>query len=103
MKETYPAYNNLPDLAHSPIWPCSFGQLSQQVFMQGDVGIQVAENVSELLLRHDGELQHRVMVRLWTGAKPKMSNNIQAGLLRITWQRALGVQEKDKGTIPVFL
>lgn len=32
--------------------------------MQGDVVVQVAEDVSQLLLRHDGELQHGVMVRL---------------------------------------
>lgn len=32
--------------------------------MQRDVGVQVAEDVSELLLRHDGQFQHGVVVRL---------------------------------------
>lgn len=43
--------------------------------MQRDVGIQVAEDVRELFLGHNGELQHWVMVRLCTGAEPKQSNN----------------------------
>ncbi len=43
--------------------------------MQRDVGIQVAKDVSELLLGHNGELQHRVMVCLCTEAEPKRSNN----------------------------
>lgn len=43
--------------------------------MQRDVGIEVAEDVSQLLLGHNGELQHWVMVRLWTGEEPKLSNN----------------------------
>lgn len=43
--------------------------------MQRDVGIQVAEDVSELLFRHNGELQHWVMVRLCTGRRAKTSNN----------------------------
>lgn len=65
VKDTYPANNNLPNLAHGPVWPCGFGELRQKVLVQWDVGIQVAENVSKLLLRHDGQLQHRVVVRLW--------------------------------------
>ena len=48
--------------------------------MQRDVGVQVAEDVRELVLGHDGELQHWVMVRLWVGAESKWSNNnIPAG------------------------
>lgn len=43
--------------------------------MQRDVGVQVAKDVSELLLGHNGELQHWVVVRLCTEAKPKRSNN----------------------------
>lgn len=73
--DTYPAYDNLSDLAHSSIWTCGFGELFQEVLMQRDVSIQVAKDVGELLLGHNGELQHRVMVRLCTGAEPKRSNN----------------------------
>lgn len=75
MKDTHPADDDLSDLAHGPVWPCGFGELGQQVFVQRDVSIQVAEDVSELLFRHNGELQHRVVVRLWTGAEPTRSNN----------------------------
>lgn len=80
MKDAHPADDDLSDLAHRPVRPRGFGELGQQVFVQGDVGIQVAEDVSELLLRHDGELQHGVVVRLWTGAEPTRSDdNTQAG------------------------
>lgn len=65
VSETYPANKDLPNLAHSPIWPRGFGELGQKVLVQWDVGIQVAENVSKFLLRHNGQLQHRVVVRLW--------------------------------------
>ena len=75
--------------------------------MQRDVGIEIAKDVGELLLRHDGELQHRVMICLWRRAKPQRSNNAQAGgerrLLQIAGRTALRLQEKDRGTIPVFL
>lgn len=64
LEDTYPADNNLPNLAHGPIRPCGFGEPGQQVFMKGDIVVQVTEDVCELLLRHDGELQHWVMVRL---------------------------------------
>lgn len=50
VKDTYPANNNLPNLAHGPVWPRGFGELRQKVLVQWDVGIQVAENVSKLLL-----------------------------------------------------
>lgn len=43
--------------------------------MQRDVGIQVAKDVGELLLGHNRQLQHRVMVCLRTGAKTKRSFN----------------------------
>lgn len=48
-RDTYPVHYNLSDLAHSPNWPRGFGELRQEVLVQRDVGIQVAEDVSELL------------------------------------------------------
>lgn len=75
--DTYPVYNNTADLAHGPVGSGRFGELCQEVFVQRDVGIKVAEDMSEFLLAHNGELQHGVVIRLRVGAEMQRSEKAQ--------------------------
>lgn len=61
---TYPADDDLSYLSHGAVGAGGSGQLGQQVLVEGDVGIQVPEDMGQLLLRHDTQLQHGVVVRL---------------------------------------
>lgn len=67
----------MSDLSHGPIRAGCLGELRQEVLVQGDVGIEIAEDLSELLLAHDGELQHGVVVRLHVRAEPQRSDKTQ--------------------------
>lgn len=74
--DTHPTHDDLSDLAHGAVCARGLGELRQQVLVQRDVGVQVAEEVRELLLRHDGQLQHGVVVRLqgWGGGKSRLED-----------------------------
>lgn len=54
----------MANLSHGSVCPSCFGELGQEVLVQRDVVIQVAKDMSEFLLTHNGELQHWVMICL---------------------------------------
>ena len=55
--------------------------------MQRDVGVKVAEDMSEFLLAHNGELQHGVVIRLRARAEPQRSEEPDSAGRRLRMAR----------------